>query len=323
MNKYRRIPGEPIEAKQWHLNDGEAFSIAEWPMVQYDYGTGSCFIETMFSDQRVYLQNGDWILPEPDGVHFYPCKPEVFAKTYEPVIEDHREENWKIMAPFVAGDEQIAKSMYDAFLTGTGYLRVDPKDIFDIGGAESSLVEQETDEFLRGSYWTPEQQKQFRRLAKLRDTSKAEKRDIPAPPAEVEEQYDEMRVRPGMRVISDFGPEVVSDVYTSPTAPISTDDPAHPRRRYARFQEIITGAINGCSMENGSDTPDFLLARFLTEQLEAFDRLMRARDEWYGGSHREFKAQLEAEGAHTAAGQAEIERLQALLNDYQERDQRG
>lgn len=36
--------------------------------------------------QRCYIEPGDWILPEPDGVHFYPCKPDIFAATYEEVI---------------------------------------------------------------------------------------------------------------------------------------------------------------------------------------------------------------------------------------------
>ena len=36
-------------------------------------------------DQRVYLSPGDWIVPEPDGVHFYPIKDEVFRAGYEPV----------------------------------------------------------------------------------------------------------------------------------------------------------------------------------------------------------------------------------------------
>jgi len=36
-------------------------------------------------DQRCYVVAGDWIIPEPDGVHFYPCKDEVFQKTYEAV----------------------------------------------------------------------------------------------------------------------------------------------------------------------------------------------------------------------------------------------
>lgn len=34
--------------------------------------------------QRCYIEPGDWIIPEPDGVHFYPCKPDIFAATYEP-----------------------------------------------------------------------------------------------------------------------------------------------------------------------------------------------------------------------------------------------
>lgn len=35
--------------------------------------------------QKVYLEPGDWILPEPDGEHFYPVKPDIFAATYDPL----------------------------------------------------------------------------------------------------------------------------------------------------------------------------------------------------------------------------------------------
>jgi hypothetical protein len=28
---------------------------------------------------------GDWIITEPDGKHFYPCKPDIFEATYEKV----------------------------------------------------------------------------------------------------------------------------------------------------------------------------------------------------------------------------------------------
>ena len=34
---------------------------------------------------RRMVTSGDWVLPEPDGVHFYPVKPEIFAATYEAV----------------------------------------------------------------------------------------------------------------------------------------------------------------------------------------------------------------------------------------------
>jgi hypothetical protein len=34
-------------------------------------------------DTKVVI--GDWIIAEPDGEHFYPCKPDIFAETYEAV----------------------------------------------------------------------------------------------------------------------------------------------------------------------------------------------------------------------------------------------
>jgi len=39
-------------------------------------------------DQRCYLSPGDWVVPEPDGVHYYPIKPDIFAATYEPAGPD-------------------------------------------------------------------------------------------------------------------------------------------------------------------------------------------------------------------------------------------
>ena len=33
--------------------------------------------------QKTYLQYGDWVIAEPDGIHFYPCKPDIFEATYK------------------------------------------------------------------------------------------------------------------------------------------------------------------------------------------------------------------------------------------------
>ena len=46
----------------------------------------------------------------------------------------------------------------------------------------------------------------------------------------------------------------------------------------------IAQAINSVSAENGSDTPDFILADFLAGCLAAFDEAVVAREEWYGRS---------------------------------------
>jgi hypothetical protein len=35
--------------------------------------------------QRVYLEPGDWVVPESDGIHHYPIKPDEMVKRYEPI----------------------------------------------------------------------------------------------------------------------------------------------------------------------------------------------------------------------------------------------
>lgn len=54
----------------------------------------------------------------------------------------------------------------------------------------------------------------------------------------------------------------------------------------AEFRKEIEEAINRCSMENASNTPDFVLAKFLCACLEAFDAGARERETWYGRSDR-------------------------------------
>ena len=38
---------------------------------------------TTIHGQETQVVEGDWIISEGDGIHFYPCKPEIFAQTYE------------------------------------------------------------------------------------------------------------------------------------------------------------------------------------------------------------------------------------------------
>jgi hypothetical protein len=48
------------------------------------------------------------------------------------------------------------------------------------------------------------------------------------------------------------------------------------------FRQLIEEAINRCSMENGSNTPDFILADYLADCLEAYDKAIVRREDWYG-----------------------------------------
>jgi hypothetical protein len=54
-------------------------------------------------------------------------------------------------------------------------------------------------------------------------------------------------------------------------------------KKYSDFEKELTNLINKHSMENGSDTPDFMLARFLTQALINYDLLAYDRDLWYKG----------------------------------------
>jgi hypothetical protein len=44
----------------------------------------------------------------------------------------------------------------------------------------------------------------------------------------------------------------------------------------------IRAAINRCSRENISNTPDFILAEYLLSCLAAFESASMRREEWYG-----------------------------------------
>ena len=76
MPRFRKKP-IVVEAVQW-------YSGVEHPGVNRD--AIGWYVVTIHG-QRAYLADGDWIIPEPDGVHYYPCRPDIFEKTYEAVEE--------------------------------------------------------------------------------------------------------------------------------------------------------------------------------------------------------------------------------------------
>ena len=48
------------------------------------------------------------------------------------------------------------------------------------------------------------------------------------------------------------------------------------------FRKELESLINRHSKENGSNTPDFILAEYLEDCLNIFDKIVRDREEWYG-----------------------------------------
>ena len=80
--RFRKVPVE-ITATQF-VRGETAFSAATG-VCGCPEGASSGHLHTIHEGQTVTLQDGDWIIPEGDGEHFYPCKPEVFARTYEEI----------------------------------------------------------------------------------------------------------------------------------------------------------------------------------------------------------------------------------------------
>jgi len=90
MEMIRRFRKKPvvIEAIQW-AGDTTAQDIDEFMggELQVDEN-GDYYIDTL--EGKMHLTWGDWIIKGVNG-EFYPCKPDIFEKTYEEVVDDARE----------------------------------------------------------------------------------------------------------------------------------------------------------------------------------------------------------------------------------------
>jgi len=82
MPKFRKKP-VIVEAEQFWPDKPLPFC-DRGPYVAYD---GDFYVTTIHGDY-INLTPGDWVIRESRGVFFaYPCKPDIFDATYEPVRE--------------------------------------------------------------------------------------------------------------------------------------------------------------------------------------------------------------------------------------------
>lgn len=72
---------------------------------------------------------------------------------------------------------------------------------------------------------------------------------------------------------------VYKDGYASYSPADAFDSGYKPEQ--TEFRNHLAAAINRNSKEGGSNTPDFILANYLADCLEAFDRAAQRRREWY------------------------------------------
>jgi len=91
MKRYRKIPVE-VEAMQWDgmMETWDKFvellgNAIDWKHTEVDPDT--FYIDTLEGTMAVEV--GDYVIKEPfptDDRKFYPCKKEIFEKTYEPIL---------------------------------------------------------------------------------------------------------------------------------------------------------------------------------------------------------------------------------------------
>lgn len=85
--KYRKKPIE-IEAIQFDGGFSNTQSLIKWcegkARAEYIMGHGPAFISIETLEGTMTAGIGDWIIKGVNG-EFYPCKPDIFAKTYEAV----------------------------------------------------------------------------------------------------------------------------------------------------------------------------------------------------------------------------------------------
>lgn len=80
MGKYRKLPVE-IEAFQLKENDEDnAFDFVNQNGGEAYFNDGNLIIKTLEGDMTA--SNNDFIIKGVNG-EFYPCKPDIFYKTYE------------------------------------------------------------------------------------------------------------------------------------------------------------------------------------------------------------------------------------------------
>lgn len=63
------------------------------------------------------------------------------------------------------------------------------------------------------------------------------------------------------------------------------------------FESQLRKLLNTWSIESRSDTPDFVLAKYMADCLDAFSSAVRKRDHWYGFKPFDANAPTNAPGS--------------------------
>lgn len=81
MARYRRKPGF-VDAEQFHWHGESPAALPRGVYSRVVAGVPHFYCVTIHG-QETEVVDGDYIVLEPDGIHHYPCKPDIFEERYE------------------------------------------------------------------------------------------------------------------------------------------------------------------------------------------------------------------------------------------------
>jgi len=75
---------KPIEVEcEQYIEHGKVVEGMCNSAICFAKGNGKPHVHTIHDNQIVNLEVGDYVMPEPNGVNYYPIKPDIFAATYD------------------------------------------------------------------------------------------------------------------------------------------------------------------------------------------------------------------------------------------------
>ena len=98
------------------------------------------------------------------------------------------------------------------------------------------------------------------------------------------EIYGDEKLRNRILDLLNSAPESPNETIDESSELIRSDNLGPTDDQFSRFEKELENAINKTCMENGSNSPDFILAEYLVNCLKAFNKASRDREKWYGKS---------------------------------------
>jgi hypothetical protein len=164
----------PFGAIKKHKCDYRMCPLCGGDNIEHDY------IETMHDNQSVVVKAGDWIIPDGKPDTFYPCKPDIFEKTYEaanespepsPVAEEVGIENHiyaliyaagKMRDRYSEGDDKVKQQLWKDLHTKADEAREfmeSYRNSIKEGNSEKDKLQKYTGEDLKKSFYAGRQKK--------------------------------------------------------------------------------------------------------------------------------------------------------------------